>query len=197
MTAPALDLFARSEALPADVAAGLVALDQSAPLWPIHDWRDVVSRLQVFAYRYDAEARRFGWDSSGLYGLHAAEPFQRVGGIGLGWVVARRGHQVLSIDRIAISLRTRSAAIMRFYRGTVDREAVPAWQLVEVGDPALPVGRAFRWTAQQKAAVVLAVESGRLSLAEAERRYHLSAGEFTEWQLRAAMGLKALGATSR
>ena len=53
-------------------------------------------------------------------------------------------------------------------------------------------GRPIRWTARQKAAVVLAVTCGRATVADVERRYGVSAGEFREWQRRAAQGLRAL-----
>ena len=45
----------------------------------------------------------------------------------------------------------------------------------------LPPVRSVRWTARRKAAVVLAVTSGRLSISEAQRRYRISKEEFLEW----------------
>jgi transposase-like protein len=41
---------------------------------------------------------------------------------------------------------------------------------------------AVRWTARRKAAVVLAVASGRLSIGEVQRRYNISVDEFEEWR---------------
>jgi hypothetical protein len=46
--------------------------------------------------------------------------------------------------------------------------------------------RPIRWTARKRAAVVLAVASGRLAPSELERRYGISPDEFHDWQQRAA-----------
>ncbi len=46
----------------------------------------------------------------------------------------------------------------------------------------LPPPRANRWVARQKQAVVEAVNTGRLPLHEAMRRYELSLEEFMTWQ---------------
>jgi transposase-like protein len=46
----------------------------------------------------------------------------------------------------------------------------------------LPSADTKRWSARRKAAVVSAVRDGRISLAEACRRYELSAEEFLAWQ---------------
>ena len=58
--------------------------------------------------------------------------------------------------------------------------------------PAAP--RPIRWTARQRAAVVLAVASCRLAPGELERRYGISPDEFHDWQQRAARGLRAIDA---
>ena len=50
----------------------------------------------------------------------------------------------------------------------------------EAGD--LPSRSTTRWVARRKAQVVVAVESGRISLAEAMERYSLSLEEFQSWQ---------------
>jgi hypothetical protein len=57
-----------------------------------------------------------------------------------------------------------------------------------------PAPRPIRWTARQRAAVVLAVASGRLAPGELERRYGISPDEFHDWQQRAARGLRATAA---
>lgn len=46
----------------------------------------------------------------------------------------------------------------------------------------LPPRSTKRWVASRKAQVVAAVESGRISLAEAMERYSLSLEEFQSWQ---------------
>jgi hypothetical protein len=46
----------------------------------------------------------------------------------------------------------------------------------------LPPRTTTRWVARRKAQVVVAVESGRISLAEAMERYRLSQEEFQSWQ---------------
>jgi hypothetical protein len=51
--------------------------------------------------------------------------------------------------------------------------------------------RPIRWTARKRAALVLAVASGRLAPSELERRYGISPDEFHDWQQRAAEVLAA------
>lgn len=46
----------------------------------------------------------------------------------------------------------------------------------------LPPRTTKRWVASRKAQVVAAVESGRISLDEAMKRYNLSLEEFQSWQ---------------
>jgi transposase-like protein len=60
----------------------------------------------------------------------------------------------------------------------------------------LPPADTRRWVVRRKAAVVAAVQSGKITLEEACRRYNLSEGEFRAWQ-RAfeAHGLPGLRAT--
>jgi transposase-like protein len=60
----------------------------------------------------------------------------------------------------------------------------------------LPPAETRRWVARRKAAVVAAVQGGKITLEEACRRYNLSEEEFREWQ-RAfeAHGLPGLHAT--
>jgi transposase-like protein len=60
----------------------------------------------------------------------------------------------------------------------------------------LPSADTRRWVVRRKAAVVAAVQGGKITLEEACRRYNLSEEEFREWQ-RAfeAHGLPGLRAT--
>jgi len=46
----------------------------------------------------------------------------------------------------------------------------------------LPPANTRRWVVRRKAAVVAAVQSGKLTLEEACRRYQLSEEEFRAWQ---------------
>jgi transposase-like protein len=46
----------------------------------------------------------------------------------------------------------------------------------------LPSPNTRRWVARRKAAVVAAVSSGRITIEEACRRYHMSEDEFFAWQ---------------
>jgi hypothetical protein len=60
----------------------------------------------------------------------------------------------------------------------------------------LPPPNTRRWVARRKAAVVAAVSSGVISLAEACRRYQMSEEEFIAWQRAIdTYGLKGLHAT--
>ncbi|MDB5692356.1 MAG: hypothetical protein JWO81_1419 [Alphaproteobacteria bacterium] len=62
-------------------------------------------------------------------------------------------------------------------------EADPASSGRQDGDPpALPPANTRRWVARRKALVVEAIQSGRLSLDEAWRRYRLSVEEFGAWK---------------
>jgi transposase-like protein len=63
---------------------------------------------------------------------------------------------------------------------------------------ALPPLTTKRWVARRKAAVVAAVQSGLLTMADACRRYGLSKEEFAEWERHyEAEGLKGLRAQVR
>ena len=55
-------------------------------------------------------------------------------------------------------------------------------RIAESNRDALPPAKSIRWTRRRKAAVVLAVTSGRLTIREACRRYQISLDEFGEWQ---------------
>ena len=46
----------------------------------------------------------------------------------------------------------------------------------------LPPANTRRWVARRKAAVVAAVQNGKITLEEACRRYELSEEEFRSWQ---------------
>jgi transposase-like protein len=62
----------------------------------------------------------------------------------------------------------------------------------------LPPANIKRWVVRRKAAAVAAVQSGKITLEEACRRYQLSKEEFRAWQ-RAyeAHGLRSLRAPAR
>jgi transposase-like protein len=47
--------------------------------------------------------------------------------------------------------------------------------------PQSPLENVKRWTAQRKAAVLVAVKSGAITVEEACRRYEISAEEFLSW----------------
>jgi transposase-like protein len=55
-------------------------------------------------------------------------------------------------------------------------------RIAESNRDALPPAKSIRWTRRRKAAVVLAVTSGRLTISEACHRYQISVDEFVEWQ---------------
>ena len=60
----------------------------------------------------------------------------------------------------------------------------------------LPPANTTRWVVRRKAAVVAAVEGGKITLEEACRRYQLTEEEFRAWQRAyAAHGLPGLRAT--
>jgi hypothetical protein len=62
----------------------------------------------------------------------------------------------------------------------------------------LPQGRRARWVPSQKAVVVIAVQSGFLSLDAACKRYALSEEEFRTWERAyAGAGLRGLRRTQR
>jgi transposase-like protein len=49
-------------------------------------------------------------------------------------------------------------------------------------DPNLPQGIPKRWTAQRKAAIILAIRKGSISAQEACAHYDLSPEELAEWE---------------
>ena len=51
-----------------------------------------------------------------------------------------------------------------------------------ISPEALPPVTTKRWVARRKAAVIAAVQNGVLTMADACRRYGLSAEEFAEWE---------------
>jgi hypothetical protein len=65
----------------------------------------------------------------------------------------------------------------------------------------LPPPNIKRWTPRRKAAVVIAVQSGQITLHEAYRRYQLSEEEFLDWECRfdadTLLGLRATGFRNR
>jgi len=60
----------------------------------------------------------------------------------------------------------------------------PARAARAVPTPDLPPAGTRRWVARRKAQVVEAVQSGKLKLGEALRRYELSIEEFSLWKRR-------------
>ena len=76
----------------------------------------------------------------------------------------------------------------------VDPELPHIWQESD----ALPVSPAARWVVKRKAAVVKAIESGQLSLADARAAYRLSQEEYDEWKTTLTQfGLYGLRTTRR
>lgn len=62
----------------------------------------------------------------------------------------------------------------------------------------LPPANTRRWMARRKAEVIVAVHGGLLTMAEACRRYSLSAEEFLEWERHYKQdGLEGLRASAR
>ena len=64
----------------------------------------------------------------------------------------------------------------------------PTADIVVLIQPDLPPAKIGRWFPRRKAQVVVAVQSGALSLVEACRRYGLSPEEFQEWERRYRAG---------
>lgn len=85
---------------------------------------------------------------------------------------------------------SKTAAIMHLINLGLDRAAadpeyrpVPPPLIARVSDSRKlpPGGRPLRWTARRKAAVLLAVTTGQLSIEEACRRYELTEAELAAW----------------
>jgi hypothetical protein len=131
-TATAPDLFAATyagPALPPHVADGLRQLEQSPALWPVADWRGVVTKVSAFAWRWHAEAAAAGWSDLQLYGLHRHASYANLAGMGAAWLVAKSGHLAVAVDREAFMLVTKSSSRLRIYRREIDPGAVLAWEL--------------------------------------------------------------------
>jgi hypothetical protein len=123
---PLGELFADSD----EVAAGLNQLEQGPPLWgAAAAWRELVCRLRAFEVPWGGHARLAGWNVIELYGLHPRAPSTRLDAMSAGWVIARAGHQVLSVDHVGVLLVARTAARLRILRGKSGAEAVLAWKI--------------------------------------------------------------------
>lgn len=131
MTAHAIDLFAEIFGPADEVAAGLVRLRSSPPLWPVSpdQWSDILAAVETFERNYGPTARARGWTQIGLFGLCPHSPFARLSSLGAAWLIARTGHAVTGVDHIGIALTTRTAARLRIFRGRPDPGAVLAWSL--------------------------------------------------------------------
>jgi hypothetical protein len=122
-----------SDALPDDVARGLVMLAASPPLWPVPlaQWLSVVDNVRAFAERWDGQSRACGWSTLLFYGLHRRAPYARLQAMGAAWLLATSRHRAIAVDASAIELRSTTGAQLRIYLPVVEPEAVPAWSLYQ------------------------------------------------------------------
>jgi hypothetical protein len=119
-----------ADAVPDSVLRGLADLAASAPLWGEHpEWIELLTNVQAFAARWHSSATAAGWSLPQLYGLDPVAPRARVGRMGAAFLVALRGHQVVEVDRHAITMVSRTAARLRLFRGEADPGVVLAWKL--------------------------------------------------------------------
>ncbi len=141
------DLFefanSENEDLPADVAAGLARLERPPAPWPVDrhgQWPVLIAGARAFARRWDRTARKCGWTSLQLYGLHRRAPWANLAGMGAAFLVAGSGRPApflvelaggpaTSVDKDAVVLVTPTGSRLRIYRRPPDPEALLAWQL--------------------------------------------------------------------
>ena len=118
---PAPDLFTHaglSSPLPTSLECGLDDWARKPPLWPVSPgtWHAIVADVRRLADRWHHAAIAQRWTVDQLYALHADAPFTRLDAMGAFWIAARRRDQVTAVDHIAITLKTRSGAVLRIYR---------------------------------------------------------------------------------
>jgi hypothetical protein len=120
MTAPDLFTFAgwAAPALPESVRRSLLDYERRPPPWPAPPgvWHAIVADVRQLADRWHRVAVGQGWTMDDLYGLDATAPRARLDRMGAFWLIASRRDQVICLDREAISLKTRSGAVLRLYR---------------------------------------------------------------------------------
>ncbi len=115
------DLFAFAN-LTAPTSAALdlrfADLVRGSPLWPVSPgrWREIVDGVRRFADGWHHAATAAAWTAEQLYGLSRQAPYARLDVMGAAWIVAARRDQVISVDRSAITLKTRSSATLQVYR---------------------------------------------------------------------------------
>jgi hypothetical protein len=120
MTAPDLFTFAGAAApqLPESIHRSLLDYERKPPLWPTPPgvWHAIVADVRRLADRWHRVAVGQGWSIDQLYGLDPVAPRARLDRMGAFWLVASRRDLVLSVDRVAMTLKTRSCAILRLHR---------------------------------------------------------------------------------
>jgi hypothetical protein len=120
MNAPDLFTFADQAAssLPDGIHRKLAELARGPPLWPVPvgEWHEITDCVRRFADQWHRPATAAGWTEPQLYGLDDRAPYARLDTMGAAWIIARRRHLVLTVDRTAITVKSRSCAILRFLR---------------------------------------------------------------------------------
>jgi hypothetical protein len=98
-----------------DVLADLIRRPPLRPISP-GNWYDIIDGVRHFADRWHRPAMAAGWTEGQLYGLDREAPYTRLDAMGAAWLVASRRDQVVSIGPDAITLKTRSCAMLRLFR---------------------------------------------------------------------------------
>jgi hypothetical protein len=119
------DLFAEIFAPADEVAAGLGALAQSAPLWGTRlEWTELVTALQSFEGRWGGVARLAGWSVVQLYGLDPVAPRNRLSRMGAGFLASLPGRQVLAVDHgageraVILPRKTSRQSVLKYFFGS-------------------------------------------------------------------------------
>ena len=89
-------------------------------------WQRTVVDAGCFLDRWGAEAGALGWTTLNLFGAHPTHPIERLDCAGL--VLLLHGDELVALTADAGRMRTRSGALLTYYRRRL-LTTVPLWEL--------------------------------------------------------------------
>ena len=89
-------------------------------------WRRTIIDAHLFLNRWGMQATALGWTTLDAFGAHPTHPVERLDYAGL--VTLLHGDEVFAMTAETARIRTRTGAVMTFYRRP-QPSAVPLWKL--------------------------------------------------------------------
>ena len=117
----------------ADGVAKLTTIARPAMVRPDR-WRRAVADAECFLDQWGAQAASLGWSTLDVFGAHPTHPVQRLDLAGL--LLLLHGDELAAITADTAGIRTRSGAILTYYRRPRPG-AVPLWRLAAPVDAAV------------------------------------------------------------